>query len=152
MHRSASPHWMGNVRSLHYNPFYHKFSSHSASLGLSERAMSPGECMSWHLCPLALYESWFLHWVEKERPHLYSLSFFLVLFQLVSWQDCYQEEYQCKQGVKCAPSKAIQRTGKNTQGHRTLNSKYKYKEVDVCVPMYIATGHISASKWLHILI
>ncbi|KAL6060256.1 hypothetical protein STEG23_004145 [Scotinomys teguina] len=51
----------------------HKLCRQCASPAVSERAMSPDECMSWYLCSLVLHESHVLLRVEKKKtPFIFS--------------------------------------------------------------------------------
>lgn len=61
----------------------------------------PGECLSQNLCSLVLYESFVLLRVEeKHNPFIFSALLFGFYSNCYCDRGCYEEENQCKQGVK----------------------------------------------------
>lgn len=58
-------------------PFILSFSFRYVSQAVSERAKSPGVCLSRNLCSLVLYESFVLSEWKRKITHLYSLQYSL---------------------------------------------------------------------------
>lgn len=107
-------------------PFILSFSFRYVSQAVSERAKSPGVCLSRNLCSLVLYESFVLLRVEeKNNPFIFSAVPFRFYSNCYRDRGCYKEEYQCKQGVKCAvPPNAVNWSDDSEERGRQHNLQF----------------------------